>query len=225
MKGLRMLAVAGSCLFASPLLAQAAAGDDGAIVSVAVTGGTLGVGPEVGVRFSDMLGVRGSASFLGVNTDFDSDDVTYDGHLKLESYGAMLDVYPMGGHFRVSAGARINKNRARVDATPTSSVEIGNATYTPAQIGTLRGRADVKNIAPALTLGWSGARQRGFMFGFDAGVLFQGRVRVRNFTASGTAASNATFQANLESERRSLQDDVNDYKLYPIVQLAIGYRF
>lgn len=138
----------------------------------------------------------------------------------------MADVYPFGERFRISAGARINKNRARVDATPTSAtVDVGDDTYTREQVGTLRGRADVKDIAPALTIGWSGARRRGFMFSFDAGVLFQGSVRVREFTATGTAQSSAAFRNSLETERRRLQDDIDDYKVYPIVQLSIGYRF
>jgi len=211
-------------LAASPVAAQDA-GDDRAVFSMGVTGGTLGIGPEVGARFSDTVGVRANATFLGVNASFDSDDIEYDGNLRLRSYGLMLDLYPMGGHFRISGGARINRNRVRVEATPTATVEVGDDAYTPAQIGTLRGRAEVKTFAPALTLGWSGLRRRGFNFGFDAGVLFQGGARVREFTASGSAQTDATFRADLERERLELQDDVDDYKLYPIVQFTIGYRF
>ena len=194
-------------------------------LAVGLTAGTLGIGPEVGFRISDHVGVRGSATFLGINGNYDSDDIEYDGKIKLKSFGAMLDVYPMGGHFRISGGARINKSYVRLDAVPTQNVEVGDGEYTPAQIGTLRGRAEVKNFAPALTLGWSGSNRKGFMFGFDAGVLFQGSIKVREFTASGSLASNATFRADLERERQSLQDDVNDYKIYPVAQLSIGYRF
>ncbi len=209
---------------ASPVAAQEA-GEEGVRISAAITGGTLGIGPELGVRFSDHLGVRGSATFLGVGANFDVEDIEYDGDLNLESYGAMLDVYPFGSHFRLSAGARINNNRGRVAATPQGTVELGDQEYTAAQVGTLRGRADVKNLAPALTLGWSGARRRGFMFSFDAGVLFQGSVRVRDFTASGTAAASPAFRTSLEAERRELQDDIDDYKAYPIAQVSIGWRF
>ena len=225
---LSSLAAAGllSMVVAMPAAAQDGMLDDnGAGVSIAVTAGTLGIGPEVGYRASDHIGARVNATFLGFNADFDSDEITYDGKLKLKSYGAMLDLYPMGGHFRVSAGARINKNRARVVATPSAPVEVGDTIYTPAQIGTLRGRAEVKEFAPALTLGWSGANRRGFMFGFDAGVLFQGTVRIRDFTATGSLANAPDFRASLEEERRELQDDVDDYKVYPIAQLSIGYRF
>ncbi len=222
---LLMLGAAGMGV-AAPAMAQDAATDPASTVSVAVTAGTLGIGPEVGFRFADHIGIRGNATFLGVNADYDSDDITYDGKLKLKSFGAMVDVYPFGGSFRVSGGARINRNYARLNASPTgTSVEVGGETYTQAQVGTLTGRAEVKKFAPALTLGWSGSNRRGFMFGIEAGALFQGSVRVREFTSTGTLQNNATFRASLEDERRSLQDDVDDYKVYPILQASIGWRF
>ncbi|MEG8015280.1 hypothetical protein [Sphingomonas sp. 22R3R2A-7] len=224
------LAYAMSVAFVTMIPAAVAAqdalpADKGLGVAVGLTAGTLGIGPEVGFRISDHLGIRGNASFLGINGNYESDDLEYDGKIKLKSFGAMLDVYPMGGHFRISGGARINKSYVRLHAVPSQDVEIGDDVYTPAQIGILKGRAEVKNFSPALTLGWSGKNRKGFMFGFDAGVLFQGTIRVREFTATGELAGDAVFTADLERERISLQDDVNDYKVYPILQLSVGYRF
>ncbi len=225
-KTFKMLGGAALAMLAVPAAAQDAGNDPASTVSVAVTAGTLGIGPEVGFRFADHIGIRGNATFLGVNADYDSDDITYDGKLKLKSFGAMVDVYPFGGSFRISGGARINKNYARLNATPTgSSVEVGDDVYTQAQVGTLTGRAEVKKFAPALTLGWSGSNRRGFMFGIEAGALFQGSVKVRDFTSTGTLQNNATFRASLEDERRDLQDDIDDYKVYPILQASIGWRF
>ena len=207
------------------LAGGAALAQERPVASLGITGGTLGVGPEAGYRFSNTFGVRANATFLGLSHGFDSDDIAYDGKLKLRSAGAMVDVYPFGGGFRLSGGLRINGNRARVTATPTQPTEIGDIVYSPAQIGTLTGRARVKDVAPALTLGYGGSMRSGFMFGIEAGALFQGTVRIQNFTATGNLANNAAFLQQLEEERRELQDDVNDYKVYPILQLSIGYRF
>jgi opacity protein-like surface antigen len=215
------LAALCAAAFATPSFAQ----DAGSHFTAAISAGSLGIGPELGYRVSDRFGVRAGASFLNVNRDFDSDDVSYSGKLKLQNYGLMLDLYPMGGHFRISAGARINKNKARAIASPTVPTDIGNHTYTAAQIGTLNGAADVKDLAPALTLGWAGSNRSGLFFGADAGALFQGKARLRRFTASGTAAGTAAFQADLELERLDLQDDIDKFKVYPILQLSLGYRF
>jgi hypothetical protein len=55
----------------------------------------------------------------------------------------------------------------------------------------------------------------------EAGALFQGRVKLNRFTATTSLIS----AADLERERADLQDDVDDYKVYPILQLTLGYRF
>lgn len=197
----------------------------GSHLSAAITAGTLGVGPELGLRLSDKFGVRASATFLGFGADFDSDDITYRGDLKLKSFGAMVDFYPFQGGFRISGGARINKNRASVRATPTGTVEVGDTPYTATQVGTLTGHADVKDLAPALTLGYGGSNRSGFMFGVEAGALFQGKARLRQLTSTGTLAANPAFQASLERERLSLQDDIDKVSVYPILQIMIGWRF
>jgi hypothetical protein len=189
--------------------------------SIGVTGGTLGIGPEIAYRFSETLGVRGNATFLSISHGLNSGDIHYDGRVRLRSGGAMLDFYPFNGGFRVSAGARINGNDGRVIASPAGNVTINGTEYTPAEVGTLRGQADTRKFGPALTLGYGGGFKRGIAVGFEAGALFQDRVRIRDFTST----SSFIAAADLEAERRSVEDDVNDYRIYPIVQLNFGYRF
>ncbi|MFC4256232.1 hypothetical protein GRI97_11120 [Altererythrobacter xixiisoli] len=208
---------------ATPAMAQDA--DNGSTVSVALTGGTLGIGPELGWRPSERIGVRGSATFVGIGADFDSDDLAYEGDVKLNSFGAMLDVYPFGGAFRISGGARINNNTIDVTSTPSGIVEIGGDEYTAAEVGTLSSGADFKRFSPAVTIGFGGSNRKGFVFSADAGVLFQGAARLRPIQATGTARDDADFMASLEAERVSLQDDVDKVKVFPILQFGLGYRF
>lgn len=202
---------------ATPAMAQ-----DGGRFSAAITGGTLGIGPEIGYRFNENFGVRGNATFLNFSHDFDSDDLEYGGKLKLRSGGIMVDAYPFGGGFRISAGARINGNKGRVVARPIDdTVTINGVEYAVPPDGNVRGNAETKDFVPALTLGYGGTNRSGFLFGIEAGALFQGKVRIRDFTTNipGVTA------ADLEAERLSIQDDVDDYKVYPIVQITLGYRF
>ncbi|HWI85352.1 MAG TPA: hypothetical protein VNT42_03380 [Sphingomonas sp.] len=217
MRTIAVLLLAGAAL---PVMAQSPEADKGRL-SVGITGGTLGIGPEIGFRPSSHFGVRANATFLSIHRGFDSDDISYRGKVKLQSGGVMLDAYPFGGGFRVSAGARTNSNKARVIATPTQPTEVGGTLYTPAQIGTLTGHADTKNFAPALTVGYGGKLREGFHFGVEAGALFEGRVRIRQFQSSSGLIS----PADLEDERQSIQDDVDKYKVYPILQFIVSYRF
>ncbi|HET7605351.1 MAG TPA: hypothetical protein VFK28_04705 [Sphingomicrobium sp.] len=217
---LKLLFAAVAVAAATPAFAQSSPG-----VSVGVTGGTLGIGPEAAYRFSNTLGVRGNATFLGVGRSVESDDIDYDGDLKLASGGLMLDLHPFGGGFRVSAGARINNNRVSLKATPTSDVEVGGETYTPAEIGVLSGKVEGNSLAPTLTIGWGGRMTRGVHFGIEAGGMFQGSPRVRNLTATGMLASDPEFQASLREEAREIENDIDQFKIYPILQIAVGYRF
>ena len=188
--------------------------------TAAVTGGTLGIGAQVGVR-NEQLGIRVDAAFLGFNATINSDDTKYDGHAELRSYGVMLDLYPFGGGLRLSSGARLNRNGGKVTATPTRNTSIGGFTFTPAQIGTLRGSGSVRDLAPAITFGYGTKVGRGFLWSVDAGALFQGRVRVSPLTSS----TGMIPQSRLDAERGDLQDDVGKYKVFPIAQIAAGWRF
>lgn len=192
---------------------------------VGVTGGTLGIGPELGYRFSGSFGVRGSATFLGLNREVETDNVDYDGDLRLRSFGGTVDVYPFGGGFRVSAGGRVNRNRIDLEARPTADVRIGNLTFTPAQIGILTGDVEANKFAPLITIGWGGGLSNGLKFGIDAGAMFQGSPRVSQLRSTGSFANNAIFQTALELERREIEDDIRRFKVYPVLQASLSYMF
>lgn len=221
----RLLLTIGALTLAAttPALAQAQTSS----FSVGVSGGTLGIGPEVTARISPLLGVRGSATFLGFSHSVDGDDIEYDGDLKLSSVGAAVDLHPFENGFRISTGARYNRNRVKLKATPGSaeSVEIGGSTYTGSQIGTLNGTVKVKEFAPTLTLGYGSGLTRGVTFGIDAGVMFEGKPRIRNLRASGPISSDPSFQSALAREEQDIRDDVEKYDIFPIVQLSLGYAF
>ncbi|MFK3890538.1 hypothetical protein [Sphingomonas sp. NPDC079357] len=219
----KVAAAAGALLVAAPALAQNA--DGGTHIRAAVTAGTMGIGPEVGVRFNDHVGVRAAAGFLNTNGTAEADGNSYDAKLHLQSYGAMVDVHPFGGAFRLSAGARINGNRVDVGLTPGDDVQIGEEDYTAEEVGRISGRATPKKFAPALSLGWAGQNRRGFYFGAELGAVFQGAFRLEQFRSTGTLRNDPAFQAALERERVSLQEDVDKVKVWPIVQLALGWRF
>jgi hypothetical protein len=194
-------------------------------IVVAVSGGTLGVGPELGVRASTVLGLRASATFLGLGHDVDVDDINYHGDLKLRSYGANADLYPFANAFRLSAGFRVSRNRIDLVASPSQPVSIGGTTYDPGQIGTLEGKVRARKFAPTFTIGVAKNRRKGFAWSLDAGVMLHGRPRTYDLVATGELANNPIFEENLARERADIENEVDDYKVYPIVQLSVGYAF
>lgn len=221
----KSIALIVATLAATTSLSAYAKDGDNARLRVGITGGTLGIGPEVGYRVSEMFGVRANATFLSISRDIDSSGINYDGKAKLKSGGVMVDVFPFGGGFRLSGGLRINGNEARVVASPTQPVFIGDnpIPYTPSEIGTLRTETDLKSLAPTLTLGYGGGLSKGLVFGIEAGAMFQGKMKIKPLSYTGSAIG--AIAADLERERQEIEDDIDNFKVYPILQFSLGYRF
>lgn len=209
-----------TCMVAYALMIGSAPVMAKPIVSLGLTAGTLGIGPEIGIRGSK-LGARADAAFLSLRHTFHSSDLDYAGRARLRSGGGTIDLYPFAGGFRISAGGRYNRNRARVTAMPNQPTSIGGFIFTPQQIGTLSGHGTVRDFAPSLSIGYGGQPRRGFALGIDAGAFFQGRVRVSPLTSS----TGMIPQARLEAERADLQHDVDGYRVYPLLKVSAGYRF
>lgn len=193
--------------------------------SVGLTGGTLGIGPQVAFRPSAHFGVRANAEFLTVSRDEEVDDINYDGDLDLNSYGAMLDWFPMGGGLRISLGGRVNNTEIDLVGRPTTNVTVGNTTYTPQQVGTLTGTVTTDDFAPMLTVGYGGTLAEGFTLGAEIGVLFQGKAEIGNLRGTGLLANSSQFQADIDREEREIEDDISDYDMWPILQVEFLYRF
>jgi hypothetical protein len=190
-----------------------------------VTGGTLGVGPELSFRPNANVGVRLNAGFLGVSRDEEIDDIDYDGDVDLNSFGALLDWYPTSGGWRVSIGGRINNTEIGIVGRPTTSVTVGGTTYTPQQIGTLSGTVTTDDFAPQLTMGYGGTLAKGFTLGAEIGVLWQGQPQIDNLRGTGLLAGTPQLQADIEREEREIENEMDDYELWPILQVEFLYRF
>lgn len=219
------LSLAGAALaLALPAAAQAAE-DQPPRIEAALTVGSLGVGPEFTFRPSPVIGVRASATFLGVNHTFGVNDIDYRGKLRLGSYGGTVDLYPFRNGLRLSAGLRVNRNKVRLSATPTGPVSVGQLSFTPDQIGTLTGTVTTADVAPVLTLGYTTGKARGLNFSVDGGVMLQGTPRIADLAANGTLAADPTFQAQLADEQTQVNARIDQYKVYPVLQVSVGYGF
>jgi len=206
----------------APVAAQAQTSPHIPALAVGVTAGTFGVGPEVTYRVNRTIGVRAGASFLKASRGIQSDGVQYQGDLKLSSWGMMVDVYPFRGHFRMSAGLRVNQGtRLNMTATPAGPTTIGNTTYTPAQIGNLSGTVRIADVAPVVTIGWAGGLTKGVKFGFDVGAMLSGSPNMREISASNSAIT----AADVNAQKDKINRELGKVSVYPVVQASLGYAF
>ena len=112
-------------------------------------------------------------------------------------------------------------NEIDLDARPTVDVEIGDTTYSPADVGTLTGCVEIDGLSPYVGIGWGNpfTSNRRWGFTFDMGVAFTDSPDV-SLTSTGIVS-----QADLSNEIKEIEDDLEGIKFYPVISLGLFYRF
>jgi hypothetical protein len=175
--------------------------------------GTLGIGIEYRHGLTDHVALRLVANGATTDGEFTDDDVDYDYEFKRRSAGLLFDWHPTGGKFFTTAGLLYNKNKVEASLSGNGSVTIGNTVYNNVEVS---GDMEFKAVAPYLGVGWVWApSSKGLSMALEVGVLYQGDADVE--LRSSTVSS-----ADLRQEELDLKDE---FKYYPNLSFAIGYRF
>lgn len=196
--------------------------------AVSGKGGTLGVGGDFTIGVTDNVNARVGLNMLDLDPDdVEIEDIEYDLGIDLQSFSALLDWHIFDDSFRISGGLISMNNKIGLDVRPTKSEEIGGTVYTPTQIGTLSGSVEIDNMAPYVGIGWGNPLTHNQRWGFtcDFGVAFAGSPEAALTSIGGTLSSDSTFLANLEKERRDIEDDLDSLKFYPVISLGLFFRF
>jgi len=192
--------------------------------------GTLGVGLEAGYELNDFIKLRGNVN--GINWNLDNTKVSgikYDFDMNLLTAGMLLDIHPLGispigGSFRISAGAYYNGNSFDLTSRPTQSVRIGDNNYTPGEVGRLDAEVDFNKFAPYLGLGWGTSPSLlPIHFTLDLGILYQGSPQVS--LSSPAAGSTPGLAEDIKREERNMEDDLSSWTWYPVAMLGVVISF
>ena len=188
--------------------------------------GTLGFGPELNYTLGEYFTARADYNTYTYDYTGTKEQIAYDFKLHLKSEALYLDWHPFAGVFRVTAGYLNNQNEITAAAVPQGSYTINGHTYTAAQVVSLTGDVTFNSGAPYLGLGWStlGSTSTGLGVSFDIGVLAQGSPKLK-LSATGAATSSSQFKSDLAAQQAKTQNDLSSYKTYPVVALALVYRF
>lgn len=198
------LAVAATLLFAVGS-AQAA--------GIGVRAGTTGVGADVAWSLAPTLSARVGYSGLKWDRDISTDNVSYNGDLKLSNFNTFLDFSPLGP-FRITGGFVFNDNKYDVRGAATG----GNIA------GTVKSG---KSAAPYLGIGYGNVSGLGVNFYADLGVMFQGSPRASLTAECSAPGSGActSLQAQAASEQARIEDKLKDFKYYPVLNIGLTVGF
>ncbi|MFM7372109.1 MAG: hypothetical protein ACKO2Z_30855, partial [Sphaerospermopsis kisseleviana] len=87
---------------------------------------------------------------------------------------------------------------------------------------TVKAKISLPNsVAPYLGIGWGNAVKSGNRWGFSAnlGVMFAGSPKVE------LTAPAYILAADVEAERKQLEDDLDWLNIYPVLSLGLSYQF
>lgn len=192
--------------------------------------GTTGIGAHIVVPVSEQWNARFGVNALDYNYSTTANLTDYDFKLRMQTFDALLDYYPAAGSFRVTGGLAYNNNKIDGTAKPSAggTYTFNGTTYSAASAGSVNGTVDFNKAAPYLGIGWGNAvaKNKGWGFTADVGVLFQGSPRT-TLTNSGCTAGPAcaALASDLAAETAKVNDKASNFKYLPVVRVGITYRF
>ncbi|VAX04568.1 hypothetical protein MNBD_ALPHA03-975, partial [hydrothermal vent metagenome] len=188
---------------------------------------TLGAGIELSAGLAENLNVRVGANYFKFAKTLEEDGTNYDFDLKLNSFTALVDWHVFSGGFRITGGGVLDKNSLEGVAQVSDFYDIGNQTFSQAEVGTLNGLINFRNISPYVGIGWGNmvSGDSNWVFTADLGVIFTGTPRVDLNSVGGTLSNNAVFLAEIAREEQNVANDLDFFKFYPVVSIGMSYRF
>lgn len=196
--------------------------EDGMDVGVGARVSTLGLGVEIGTALNDKFGVRLGLNKYSMSDDQTIDDVKYDADLDLSSTALLLDWYPMGGSFHLTAGYLSNGSELTAKATPATSVQIGDNTYAPTDIGSINASVELGSGA-YIGLGWGNLPASGFGFTIELGVVKQGTPSVKMVIDDPNGVIAAA--GDIDKEIANAEADLDQFDTYPVIAVGLSYGF
>lgn len=199
--------------------------------AVGVHAGTSGYGASATLGLTDNLNARLMYNHLEFGYDTDIDDFEYDLDLELSSFDLLLDWHVFGGSFRVTGGLIGNNNELTGNAVPRTSgtVKFGDQTFNVNDIERVDAKVEFDDFVPYVGIGWGNSLKGGkWTVTTDLGVMFQGSPDATiSARASGTAPAGlqGMLDAAAAQEARDVQDDIKDFRYYPVARVGITYRF
>ena len=221
-------------LFLSLTVAALAAGSAAAQTSgrfaVGAQVGTTGVCAEGQLQATPFITLRAGGDVFGYDENFDTGDIAYEGSADFNTISAFVDLHPFQNGFFVSAGGFAGDRTVEVVGRPNRDVVIAGQVFPPARFGRLVGEADFGGGAPFVGLGYNNTFTKAGRFGFKAlaGAAFGSEPTVELRREGGEAlppAIQAQFDADREREERELEQEIEDFKTFPVLQVGLTYRF
>ncbi|NRA28703.1 MAG: hypothetical protein HRU11_00460 [Parvularculaceae bacterium] len=195
---------------------------------------TAGLSGNVHFDVMPMVTLRGGINYLEYEAeDIEFDGVEYDTDLDFTQFGLYADLHPLPilRSFTITAGYVFGEREFEAIATPLEDTQIGDVTFTPEQFGSLIGNGSLGDSGFYGGLGFD-STTRGFIpisFVLRAGVIVSDSPEFSLRSEGGLADTDPTLRAQLDEEIArevaNINDEIEDFKFYPVISFGIGIGF
>ena len=197
---------------------------------LAVNGGTLGVGGEASVQMTEAFALRGGINYLKFSFDSTIKDLDYTMEPEFKNGALLLDWFPFAGSFHLTGGVYVNGNEVDVDGMYRSDLippEYQQYSYLR-DLAHVKGTVEFNRLAPYLGLGWTSNRTGpGWGVAVNLGVLFQGAPEVTDLRVEAPIGIGVfpEVQEFLADQKQAIEDDLDNFRYYPVATLSLRYGF
>ncbi len=193
-------------------------------IGVGVKAGTLGLGAELGLTLSDRFTTRLALNKYKFNADQTIDGIDYSADLDMSSSAIFLDWSPFtNGSLHLTVGYVNSDNKLSATATPVGTVNIGGTDYDGSTLDFNLNSTVKLGSGPYFGIGYGNVPATGFGFTFELGVVQMGAPKA-DISVTGTDR-NLINQSDVDQEEKNMQDDLNQFELYPVVSAGISIGF
>ncbi len=212
--------------------------------SIGTFSSTLGFGGRVATSITHSINLRAGVTYLSFTLDRKAYGVPYNTNVILQSEQVAVDWFPFH-NFYVSPGwffASSNRLFGSANVPPNTQLILNGSNYYSSTTDPVQATGFIRlsRSAPMITMGWGNWIRHAlpgnhWAFPFEFGMGFEHDPKTGlDFTGQACTypgrncfdvTTNAEFQANVNVERKKLQDDADWARFYPILAGGIVYRF
>lgn len=228
------------------LCALPSLGKDAQNLSFDINAGTQGAGAGIGYKINPSVRLRLRGALLSYSENEDWGDS--DARLKIygNNVGLIVDIFPGGGNFYISAGLNFSESkmrcRSRIYREPgmAANAIVGGTEYsvTDGDFADINGKYSWNHAQPYIGIGYQDSLlgSSTFYYSVDLGINFMGsgeltanssgNLRYRDPASNQfKPVTDSVLESSIRKEGRDFFKIADDLCVYPVLQFAIGARF
>lgn len=204
--------------------------------SIGVSVGVHGIAIDYTWQLNKNIDVRFALTDMPFSDELEADGITYELEYERTNLAVLVDLMPWENGFHLTAGLFALEHQWLIDAKLNGDYYIGDGQWQANDLK-LHGEITYAAASPYLGLGWKNifGENNHWAMTVEAGVMYVGSAAV-DYGATGEvcdvggancidSALGPVFQKNLAEEEQQLEEKLEDYEFWPVIQLGLNYKF